>query len=272
MDAKGTGERSPSFIRRRFSRRRALSQAGAGVAATGLAAAGLSATARAQDATPEPPAPAGKTQFLFVQSFQQGSIEPKAGADGTYTLTLAHGLGQTLYFSNRPERIARAAPTPAFLAGLGFPPDNPPNAALVVEAGPGDEAIAVVDLTNPQYDEGTKTATYDAKVLADWERTLALGFSEQPKDLARLAPSFGAAHLFIDDCPDIVNCYAPGLDGGSPVKMGPLPGGPQGRCYSWRYARCLPCDSSGNWVSQESVNALCGKEYWIECGDDCWAE
>jgi hypothetical protein len=262
------------FAARRLSRRSALAGGGAELAAAGLAAAGLSgAVAHAQEATPAPTGAAADTgETLFVQSFESGRIAPKAAADGTYTLTLEHGLGRTIYFTDRPERVVGTSPTPAFLKALGFSPANPPNAALVVEAAPGDEAIAVLELANPRYDEGTRTATYDVQVLQDWERTLEMGFSEEPTGLAQLAPSFGAAHLFIDDCPDIVNCYAPGLDGGSPVKMGPLPGGPQGRCYSWRYARCLPCDSSGNWVSQESVNALCGKEYWIECGDDCWAE
>src|SRR5262249_33852244 len=136
----------------------------------------------------------------FVQSFQSGSIAPKAGEDGTYTLTLEHGLGQTLYFSDRPERIVGAKPTPQFLQGLGFLPDNPPNAALVLAAAPGDEDVAVLELYKPHYDEDTKTATYGVTLLKDWERTLAMGFSEAPTDLAKLAPSFGAAHLFIDGC------------------------------------------------------------------------
>ena len=37
-------------------------------------------------------------------------------------------------------------------------------------------------------------------MLAEWEDALGVGFTEAPADLAALAPSFGAAHLFIDDC------------------------------------------------------------------------
>jgi hypothetical protein len=61
-----------------------------------------------------------KVQFLFVQSFRSGSIAPKAGTDGAYTLTLEHGLGQKIYFSDRPERVVGADPTPQFLKGFGF--------------------------------------------------------------------------------------------------------------------------------------------------------
>jgi hypothetical protein len=236
-------------IARRFaarrSRRQALAQGGAGLAAGALAAATGwvpgAAAAHAQDATPPAGAAAAgqKVRYLFVQSFQAGSIEPKAGADGTYTLKLDHGLGQTVYFSDRPERIVGATPTADFLKGFGFSPKDPPNAALVLEVGPGDEDIAVLELTNPRYDEGTKTATYDAKALADWEKTLALGFSEQPKDLARLAPAFGAAHLFIDDCPDIqLNCY----DVNNPSTI--VGTTMAGTCYQVWPPGCLLCENT----------------------------
>ena len=44
----------------------------------------------------------------------------------------------------------------------------------------------------------------------------------------RSAPSFGAAHLFIDDCPDLTVCYSRGL---RPV-TGSVPGGPIGTCWN----------------------------------------
>jgi hypothetical protein len=253
MDAHRFDSIAKLFADRRLSRRRALAHGGAGLAATGLAAAGLAATTRAHDATPGPPATAGKTQFLFVQSFQQGSIAPKAGADGTYTLTLAHGLGRTIYFTDRPERVVGTSPTPAFLKALGFTAANPPNAALVVEAAPGDEDIAVVELFTPRYEEATHTATYDVQVLQQWERTLAMGFSEQPTALAQLHPTFGAAHLFIDDCPDgdlicVSNdCARPRPGGGDGVcaVLGVIPNDVHdGYCYNWRAAACLPCRPS----------------------------
>ncbi len=76
----------------------------------------------------------------------------------------------------------------------------------MAESAPGTTEIAVVELFNPAYDAATHTATYEAKVLADYEATTELGFHRQPGDLAQLAPRFGAAHLFIDDCPDVSGC------------------------------------------------------------------
>src|SRR5262249_44072488 len=73
-----------------------------------------------------------KFPYRFVQSFEGGTNAPKAGVDGPYPVTLDHGLGQTLYFADRPSRDVGAVPTPQFLHGLGFAADNPPNAALVV--------------------------------------------------------------------------------------------------------------------------------------------
>src|SRR5829696_1762143 len=103
----------------------------------------------AQEATPAATSDGEKIPYLFVQSFAGGSIAPKAGEEGAYTVTLEHGLGQTLYFADRPSRDVGAVPTEHFLAGLGFPADNPPNAAIVVDDGDGGTEIAVVELRNP---------------------------------------------------------------------------------------------------------------------------
>ncbi len=82
-----------------------------------LAAVGLAAhtgtPAAAQEATPAAGAAGEKVQYLFVQSFQSGSLAPKAGEDGTFTLTLEQGLGQTdlLLRSARAHRRRRARPS-----------------------------------------------------------------------------------------------------------------------------------------------------------------
>jgi hypothetical protein len=248
---------------RRLSRRAALRQGRAGLAAAGLAAAGLAASTRdgaaAQDATPasgSAKAPTDPT-FLFVQSFESGTFAPVAGSPGSFTLTLARGLGQTVYFSDRPERVFGSAPTAAFLKGMPFGPDNPPNAALVLEAAPSDTDVVVMELTNPVYDEATKTATYDAKVLADYQK-LGVTFQEEPKGPAEVHAEFGAASLFIDDCPDLTTCYTAGL-----VPAGPLPGGPIGAC--WRNFACVPC----NGESIHDLEVLCNNTYPQQCVDIC---
>ncbi len=245
----------------RRTRRQVLAQS-----ATGLAASLGTARAAAQEATPAAGETGEKTEFLFVQSFRSGSIAPKAGEDGIYTLTLEQGLGQTIYFSDRPERLVGADPTAGFLAGLGFSPENPPNAALVIEPAPGETEIAVLELFNPTYDEATHTATYDVKALAAWERTLALGFVEAPNDPAALAPTFGAAHLFIDDCQnaDII-CYGQDNDEVDSFDT-------QGMCYN--YLTCFPCEPYGHTQPDKCQtnrywNQKCNDSF-PDCAGKCW--
>jgi hypothetical protein len=273
MDANRFDTIAKLFAARR-SRRRALAGAGASLAAAGLAAAGLRAGA-AQDATPDASPAAGdagqKVAYLFVQSFQTGGVAPKEGEAGRYVLTLAQGLGQTVYFSDRPDRIVGATPTPRFLEGIGFPPDNPPNAALVAEVTPGTTVIAVVELSDPTYDETNHTATYTIKALADWEDSVDLGFTADPTDLAEVAPSFGTTHLFIDDCPDLTWCIGPG---GTRDNLGPIPNPPSnrvGQCYQANpfdpNFGCLPQNCGGG-QSLDYWKGQCNSAY-AGCQNQC---
>ncbi len=143
------------------------------------------------------------------------------------TLTADHLAGQTVYFSDRPERIVGMLPTERFLgtgagsngatpgAGLGFTPADPPNAALVFAGAEGDEGpgdVMVVELIDPTYDPATGKATYEVKVLAD-ETAVDLNLEQQPITAAEAAREFGAASLFIDDCPDgNLRCNTPAGD------------------------------------------------------------
>lgn len=232
------------FADRRLSRRQALAQGGAGLAAGALATTGLRAAA--QDATPAPAdgTPAATTDgqripYLFVQSFQGGTIAPVEDQDARYTVTLEHGLGQTIYFSDRPARDVGTVSTSEFLDGLGFPDDNPPNAALLVDSGDGAANIAVVELFNPVYDAAEATVTYELEVLADWEASEGLG--EPGSDLSTLAADFGAAHLFIDDCPDFTAICQHFAPGGGYQRSGNDPRlGNRGQC--WNLFHCAPCE------------------------------
>lgn len=226
-------------------RRRALAEGGGQPAPSGKFIA-------AQVATPEPEAAHGP-EMLFLQSFQSGSIAAKEGTDGRYTVTLEHGLGQTIYFSDRPDRVVGATPTPQFLEALGFPDDNPPNAALIVETAPGALDIAVIELFNPIYDETSHTASYDVEVLAEWQNSAELGFMATPTDLAALASRFGAAHLFIDDCRDgDILCQS----NVTRDIVGTIPGSDfDNYCYSWGAWQCLPCEP---WIASR-YNAY---QYW----------
>jgi hypothetical protein len=275
MDASRFDSVSKFFANRRLSRRDAMIKGSSVLAATGLAAAGLARSANAQDATPVPDegaAPAGPSprdpEMLFVQTFQAGAIVAKEGAEGRYTLTLESGIDQTIYFSDRPDRIVGAMPTPELLDMLGFSDDDPPNAALVVETAPGETDVAVVELFAPVYDEASKGLTYEIEVLKNWRRELDMEFSEYPTDLASLEPSFGAAHLFIDgiaDCPDgTMYCS---IDGNT---IGEIANADHdGFCQSWSVPRmCLPCDP---WKTNDVVSYWKGvcNERFNDCQGRC---
>src|SRR6266498_5319642 len=93
-----------------------------------------------------------KVQLMFVQTAED------LNADGK-TLRLVNVGQQTLYFSDRPVRIAGHLTMPAYMdewkAGAG--PDNfssdPPNATIsVYEPGHNDNKLAVVEISHPVVD------------------------------------------------------------------------------------------------------------------------
>jgi len=104
-----------------------------------------------------------KVQLMFVQTADDFK------ADGN-TLRLVNVGQQTLYFSDRPVRIAGHLTMPAYLdewkAGEG--PDNfssdPPNATLsVYESGRHENTLAVVKISHPVI-EG-KDLVYNYKLI-----------------------------------------------------------------------------------------------------------
>lgn len=102
-----------------------------------------------------------KPSFLFVQTAQK--IDYKDGV-----MTLYDVPHQTMFFTDRPERVVGNVPTDKFVAKWtadkgpnGFA-TNPPNAAVTVFQSDGAKT-AVVELTNPRLD-GNKLS-YNVKVL-----------------------------------------------------------------------------------------------------------
>ena len=117
-----------------------------GLAAGALSVTGL-APASAQDATPEPAASAAeRARRCSSSSRSSRGASPQRGRRRPLHRHAGAGLGQTLYFSDRPDRIVGTSPTSQFLQALGFTPDDPPNAALVLENASGETDIAVVEL------------------------------------------------------------------------------------------------------------------------------
>jgi hypothetical protein len=126
-----------------------------GLALTAIAVLGLLyPAARLAIAQPQP-------SLLFVQSAPK--IDYK---DGVMTL---YGVpSQTVFFTDRPNRVVGNLPTDRFVAKWttdkgpnGFA-TNPPNAAVTVFE-PGGVKTAIVELSNPRLD-GDKLS-YNVKVL-----------------------------------------------------------------------------------------------------------
>jgi hypothetical protein len=257
----------------RTSRRTAL---GTALAALGLGS--LDRLATAQDATPAtspgatPVAEGEEPVFMFVQTFAsgRGDMNPGAGtpvAAGTPTpaggasflLTLEGHTGQTIYFSDRPDRIVGAVPTEEFLDQLGFGVENPPNAALVGEFTAG-QGVVVLELIEPVYDPQTGTLVYGAEVLDAYEGGNLEPVTREQLE-ARLPAEFGPNALFIDDCPDITSCYRSVIE--AIFYLGPIPGGPYGKCWQGLFkGGCEPCHYTWDYL-----NGLCQNAY----GSSSWA-
>ncbi len=184
-----------------------------------------------------------KTPFMFVQTFGKGSLAP-AGGDGLLTLTADHLAAQTLFISDRPERVVGTVPTEQFLAAgptgeSGFSELDPPNAALVFSVADGNGDIAVLELIDPTFDPSTGAVTYSVRLLDDVE-SVGLSLDTTPVTAESAARDFESASLFIDDCPDgQVVCLAG--DGSGEIGQFPSPSGSMGFCYDAAQICCKPC-------------------------------
>lgn len=113
-------------------------------------------------------------QLLFVQNSMTGSYDGKR-------LTL-NGVGSTLFFSDRPERVTGHVQNGEFISHWDEGSDNfasnPPNATLSIFGEKGVNSV-VVELTNPQLENNN--LSYQVKVLQ-----------------GELPSTFKEASLFID--------------------------------------------------------------------------
>lgn len=179
----------------RLSRRTALAAAAlAGFGGAALANRGVAA----HDGTPHPEESENAT-FLFVQSgFTSGILDQATEGVQSWMLTLQGAPAQTVFFSDRPARVAGAISTQQFLETLDFSADDPPNAALVIGTEAGADVV-ILELTEPVYDPAAATLTYITKILdIDVLETTGYGFEKNPLGADAYPPEFGPASLFID--------------------------------------------------------------------------
>jgi hypothetical protein len=110
--------------------------------------------------------PKPQASLLFVQMAQKIDYNKMGPTSGV--MTLSDVPSQTMFFTDRPNRVVGNVPTSAFVTRWttdkgpnGFA-TNPPNAAVTVFQSDGPKT-AIVELRNPRLD-GNKLS-YDVKVL-----------------------------------------------------------------------------------------------------------
>ena len=110
--------------------------------------------------------PKPQASLLFVQMAQKIDYNKTGPTSGV--MTLSDVPSQTMFFTDRPNRVVGNVPTSAFVSRWttdkgpnGFA-TNPPNAAVTVFQSDGPKT-AIVELRNPRLD-GNKLS-YDVKVL-----------------------------------------------------------------------------------------------------------
>lgn len=260
-------DRFTKLVTRRLSRRAAVRNGAAGLGAATVATVRFrAASARNSPASPVASPPADpEASLLFFQSFATSTLTPKPGETGAFTLTLSQELGQTLYFSDRPERIVGTMPAQTFRDQLGFSASDPPNAALVATTenpGRDDEAVLILELFNPRDGAATHSTVYDVHLLSDYGR-VGLRFDREPQWSVQEAQTYGASTLFIDNadytCGQLnVWCYTEPADG-TCNDIGEI--GPMKFCYSSGNG-CVPCAGDGSsWAAQcNQTLAACGGE------------
>lgn len=189
MDASQFDRIARMLAERRLSRRQAITTGGTSLVAGAALTTGIAPpSVAARQATP---VPGPDIELLYLQSFQSGTLSPTDGSTGGYSLTLDHSLGETVYFSDRPNRVVGTMPTADFITAFEAAADDPPNAALV--AG---EMTVILELMSTTYDEAAGTLTYEAVMLDEGETgmTYTSPLSEAPTGDVILETS----HLFID--------------------------------------------------------------------------
>ena len=271
-----------------MSRRSALRQLGAGGLAAGLLG-GASFAPRLAGAQATPPAEpaepvaglAANNATLFVQTMASGVLEanpaatgdaatadaatPTASQPGALRLTLQGHHGDTIAFSDRPERRFGEVETSRFLQVMGFTPVDPPNAALVTDLEGQPDAVVLLELTAATYDSGSETLTYEANLLHEYPNKHGSGLASlaHATQTTTEAARFGTASLFIDDCPDgSITCV--NRDGATEPFADPV-----GFCYSWSGACCAPCAGETYWVQQCNASNpdWCDESCSVQTGD-----
>lgn len=141
-----------------------------------------------------------KTELLFVQTATSGTFIPIAGEKYTFELVLNNAAPDTIYFSDRPERVTGLAPMEDFLKKFNWKGDgdDPPNAALVLSRASENQDVMLLELMEPNYDKANNVLKYKTKTLmADNGSERFYGCFGSRAD-ENISQSFNHVALFID--------------------------------------------------------------------------
>jgi len=133
---------------------------------------------------------------IFLQEGSSGSFINDSS--GNYTLTINDVVPYTAFFADRPARDVGIVPMDKFLKGFNFGINNPPNAAMILPEENETSDMVVVELTNPQYNNTTKTLTYNAKQLKDYSFKSGWLQDHAGEVDPAIPEKFGSVNLVID--------------------------------------------------------------------------
>lgn len=137
--------------------------------------------------------------YTFIQQGTGGSF--MNDSSGNYTLTITGVIPYTVAFSDRPARNASFVKMETFITGFNFDPNNPPNAAVMIQGANSDHDVVIVELTSPKYDAEKQTLTYTAKLTKDFAFESKWGSDLIGRADPALPDEFGEVVIAIDDCP-----------------------------------------------------------------------
>jgi hypothetical protein len=166
---------------------------------------------------------------IFIQEGAGGSFVNDGS--GNYTLTMTDVVPYTIFFADRPARDVGLAPMDKFLKGFNFGASNPPNAAIILPDENETSDMVVVELTNPQYNNTTKTLTYNARQLKEYSFDSVWFQDQLSKVDASIPERFDHVVLVIDDC----SCQCVGKGAGCDATYA------RNSCWNWHKFECNPC-------------------------------
>ena len=138
-------------------------------------------------------------ELLFIQDAESAITVQHPGDDSNrYTITLNDVAKDTLYFSDRPNRLTGYMSTEDFAVmwhtGANSFSDDPPN-TVIKFVSDGQSYVSIIELQTISYDESNNTLIYEIEVLDE----IDLSHIRDAKAVNKLPEKMNDVTLFIDD-------------------------------------------------------------------------